>query len=385
MLDRSEIADLSALVASIYGDLEEVIIRLIVRRLIEGAPDLPASANQWKVEKLLQSASLNRQIQKQIIKTTEQIPSQMVRVMYTAVSATSEEVRKAYLDQKRKEGLLSEPDLPLAVGSTRAVYMIEKLQEQALDMTNLVNTSMLNSAQQQYIDILNRAATQMVSQEVSPHIAIKTATRELTNKGLTGYTDRSGRRWGCQEGAEMILRAAATNAQNQAAFSEMDNLNVDLILVSSHMGARPLCSLDQGRIFSRSGGSGTVKDGKGETVHYSSWNSSTYGQAAGILGINCRHHIMPFFPGYSTNTQKRPNKAENDRQYKLSQEQRKRERKMRYLKRKRDVAIEFGDKQEVKSWRSKIWHESHEFKQWREKHGLTRQKVRERNLVPIIK
>jgi hypothetical protein len=127
----------------------------------------------------------------------------------------------------------------------------------------------------------------------------------------------------------MVVKTNMGNAANQVSFDIGDDYGTDLIEISSHSGARPGCEPYQGNVYSR----------RGENKGYDAFNTTTYGQAAGILGINCGHVAYPFFEGLSTQTYRpTPSKRENDRVYAESQKQRYLERDIRAAKRKLSVA-----------------------------------------------
>ena len=91
-------------------------------------------------------------------------------------------------------------------------------------------------------------------------------------------------------------------------------------------------------------GSGYTTDAKGRKVQYYPWNSTSYGEPDGILGINCRHHKYPFFPGMSLQTYFPVEDQEaSDRLYKQTQVQRALERDVRKQKRECMLYKELGD------------------------------------------
>jgi hypothetical protein len=101
----------------------------------------------------------------------------------------------------------------------------------------------------------------------------------------------------------------------------MDEFNVDLILVSSHLGARPSHQVWQGKVYSRTGNG------------YPDFEESTgYGTVSGLCGANCRHHISPYFEG-QRNPFEDYDSEENLKQYELEQRQRTLERRIRHTKR----------------------------------------------------
>jgi|LFRM01.2.fsa_nt_gb uncharacterized caspase-like protein len=303
------------------------------------------------------------------------VPPQIEKMLYHIAKASVQGGDGAILQEAWERGLIRQ--MPEPHQAAKTTFMLAKLKEQALDKMNLVNTSMLTSAQQQYINTLNKAAG-FISSGESPIVAMKTATRSLVNEGLTGFVDRSGRVWEPQSAVEMILRTTGNSTANQAAFTRMDEVGADIIIVSSHLGARPKCALVQGRLFSRSGTVSTAKDKNGKTWPVGDWNKTSYGEPDGILGINCRHHIGMFFDGLSENLQKEIDESENQERYKQEQKQRKLERELRKAKRERDVAKEIGDEDTARRANRKARAKSKELRDHIEEHDLRRSRVRER-------
>lgn len=157
---------------------------------------------------------------------------------------------------------------------------------------------------------------------------------------------RAGREWSPEAYLNMDIRTTVNNVAHQAQFSRMDDYGVDLIEVSSHAGARPRCAPFQGMVYSRSGGNGFVEDLNGKRVYYSSWKETSFGEAAGLLGINCGHQIYPFFPGLSTQTYEPTKDLDaNDRAYGQSQQQRYLERQVRNSKRECAMLDAMGDRE----------------------------------------
>lgn len=374
----NEIAILAHEIGKVYGTLEEWMILEIVKRLIEGAPKLPAEVNEWRIEKLLASAQFSRDTKAKLREILGELPSQVEKQLYRVIKSTVEDGERAILQEAYDKGMIS--SIPAPGMATRTTFWIEKLKEQALDALNLVNTSMLTSAQQSYINTLNRAAG-LVAEGESPITAIRYATKRLARDGLTGFYDKRGRRWEPQSAVEMIVRTTWNNAANQAAFTQLQEMGCDTIIVSAHMGAGPKCSLVQGKIFSLSGKTTTTTDRHGASWAVGDWNQTSYGEPDGILGINCRHHIGPWWDGLDENDYPEVDETENRERYKREQEQRKMERELRKIKRDRDVAKESGDRDEYLRQFRRMRAKSQQLRDFIERHGLRRSKIRERYIT----
>lgn len=90
-------------------------------------------------------------------------------------------------------------------------------------------------------------------------------------------------------------------------------------------------------MLSRANRARDVTDLDGNTIHVYAMSETSYGQPAGLFGINCGHFSSPFFPGFSKIRGEPEPESVNERQYVDSQKQRYLERRIRRAK--LDVAI----------------------------------------------
>jgi hypothetical protein len=103
--------------------------------------------------------------------------------------------------------------------------------------------------------------------------------------------------------------------------ARMDEMGVDLVLVSSHLGARPSHYEWQGQIYSRTGNG------------YPDFVSTTrYGKVDGLKGANCRHSFSPYFEGMD-NPFQHYDSEENQKLYETEQRARSMENRIRKTKR----------------------------------------------------
>lgn len=377
-LKPEEMARLAWIIGDLYAEAETTLIYLIVRRLIDGTPDLPMDVGQWKIEKLVQAAPLKRDMVAELKKILDEVPRSVDKALYANIKSIIDDEDVIQYIEDKDHALRVSTDIFVKDVPASVRFAYEKYKENALHELNLVNTSMLTSGQQHYIDILNVSAGLMHSEQISPFVAIRRATRQLTNQGLTGFYDRAGRRWEPQTAVEMIMRTNGNNVANQTLFTRMDEIGANFITISSHLGARPRCFKDQGQLFSRSGGSGTVKDGNGDDIPYRDWNTSSYGLPDGILGINCRHSAGFFIPGKSIFKPIKYDETENTIRYKQEQKQRRYERQLRKTKRARNIARDLGDKEETSRLNQRARLQSQRLRDHIAEHDLRRSKVRER-------
>ena len=106
---------------------------------------------------------------------------------------------------------------------------------------------------------------------------------EFTQKGIVGFTDKAGRRWSMSAYTNMLARTVLHEAHNEAQWREFVANGLDLIIVSSHSGACPLCEPWAGKILSLTGLTGgypTLEAAKGD----------------GLFHPNCLHTTSLYVP-----------------------------------------------------------------------------------------
>ena len=180
---------------------------------------------------------------------------------------------------------------------------------------------------------MNARTGEVITGVSTRQAAVRSAILDMAQQGLTGFIDRAGHVWSPEAYVSMDVRTTCHNAAISAAFDRADQYGCSFVEVSSHAGARPRCEPFQGKIYDRNNTSGFIEDAYGNMIHYEPWSSTSYGEPAGLLGINCGHFVYPFTPKYSVQrNQPTQNKKENDRQYEESQQQRALERAVRQHK-----------------------------------------------------
>ena len=156
---------------------------------------------------------------------------------------------------------------------------------------------------------------------------------KLCREGLTKVSYPSG----AQRSIEAAVRLAVRTAVNQNALacekSVIDELDINLVQTSAHMGARPSHAAWQGKVF-------WVNYPEGNYENF--YEATGYGTGAGLGGWNCRHSFTAYFPGISEDYNKPVNPKENDRVYQMEQRQRSYERNMRKWDRERRVKAAAG-------------------------------------------
>ena len=264
---------------------------------------------------------------------------------------------------------------------TRVQEMLTYLAETAESSFNMVNTQMRESASGVFIsgameasNELNRAAVEAVIGMDARKASLAAVTR-MSEQGITGYIDRLGRHWTPEAYVNMVTRTTLHNAQVQGRFSLMGDMRTSVFQVSSHLGARPLCAPYQGKFYSTDHTSGTVYDLDGNMYRYEPLENTSYGEPAGLFGINCGHFPIPFVSGFSR-THAKPietaqQKKANEEQYQRFQNMRAQERNIRAVKTEEMMFRASGNTAAAKAKKDKADEMMDNYKAWCEDNGMT--------------
>ena len=308
----------------------------------------PGGAFEYQAQKLLEMGQLTRESVEIIRGMLDGADPALADCLEAAIVEALEDVEPE-LRKAAEAGLLGE-EMPPEI-SPRTTGAFETYYRQSADKLNLVNTVMLESTQDAYretvADIVNRmqraqtiidaAAGEVVSGVESFNQALKDAVRKLVATGITGFVDHSGRRWRPETYVAMDMRTTFHNVSRAAFWDRNEEYANDLYLVSQHPGARPLCYPWQCKVISRTDEARDVTDGDGQPVHVYAQSETTYGEPAGLFGINCGHHPELFVPGATKVPEVRQGEEENARAYAESQKQRGLERKFRAARLDMDI------------------------------------------------
>ena len=380
----------------VYAAVTDQILINLARHfkyIADGA--IPGGAWAYQVEKLAEMGQVNRETEAIILSMLGDADNVLQELLEQAIRDGLKDVEKP-LKKAAKQGLLLgkgflPPDVdPRQMQAFRAFY------EQSADKLNLVNTVMLESTQAVYQatvadivtrisatqDILNVATGEVVS-GVSPlNQAVRQAVKKMVENGITGFVDHGGHHWSPEAYVTMDVRTTMGNTARAAVFERMDEYNDDLYQVSHHDGARPLCYPWQGKVISRIDAVRDVVDDQGETVHVYAQSETSYGEPAGLFGINCGHYPIPFIPGFSRIRPPDQNKEQNDKEYAESQEQRRLERQLRYERRDLNVLkAQEASADEIKAQRIRVKNARDELDQFCEETGRARRTSREQTPI----
>lgn len=345
---------LSLFIINIYLQIESEILDNIGKTLAMSKGEV--NITEWQMMKLNQLGRLTEEHYK-IMASKSGLTVQAIKQILQ---------NEGYAGASQVDASLGTVPVALATSNTIATTLM-LLEAQAVNKLNLVNTTMLSGARQVYLDIVNQTTAQVITGLKTPHEALRSVSGKWAERGVPTIRDKKGRVWSTEAYVPMVVRATVKKVSTDSQIARMDDHKIDLIEVSSHNGARPKCEPYQGRIFSKSG----------KSKKYPAWSTTSYGLPDGLLGINCHHAIYPYVEGRSTQRYKPYPKAQNDKAYGQSQQQRSIERAIRAKKKRLIMAKATGDKEAIKQANQQLRHQQERMREFLKTTGRRRKPNRE--------
>lgn len=297
----------------LHQDILKRIIERILIRFQRGDEYILTALDMWQIEVLQDAGFLLEDIQKEIAKATGYMQEEIAEAMEDAGVQAIEYDDEIY----RNAGLNPEP----LTQSPHLIRLLQDTYEQTFGEWKNFTATTADEAQKLFIRLCDEAYYKAMSGMISVRQAVKEALEELISDGV--YVEYpTGHRDTIETATTRAVRTGISQASARIQLARMDELGWDLVVVSSHLGARPAHQVWQGQIYSRNGG------------EYPDFVSSTgYGSAAGLCGINCRHNFSPYFEGMD-NPFEQYDSEENKKLYETEQRARTMERRIRDTKRR---------------------------------------------------
>lgn len=373
---------LSEPIEDIYNDVIDRLISNICKHLGTGNAFRTAD---WEVKKLSELGRLTEENARIIQEAVKKVPSEVREALSKASLIALEDLEEA-IEKAIASGAIERAP------TDSVKLLLDQLIDQSLDKLNLVNTTLIESSRDAYLNaisttVFNETAAMNITNQLAVATTLATETRnqalkkaiqQMLDNGLYGFVDRAGRHWSPEAYASMLMRTTSHNAAVDSIKARQEDYDSDIFQVSVHSGARPLCFPYQGNFYSWEGKQGTFTDGNGVRRSYKPISSTSYGQAAGLFGVNCRHYPIPQIPKVTIpQNRKAENKKENDKLYQETQEQRAIERSIREAKREVEAYKSAGLVDEAKEAQRKVSDRQAVMREFIKRTGLTRRYDRE--------
>ena len=308
-------------------EISEILHQYIVKKMVEnmmlrigrGENYLLTAKDKWWIETLQQAGYLLEDIQKEIAKVTKLQQKEIAEAMEEAgvksLDYDDEVYRSAGLDPKP---FTQSPEL---------VRIAQRNYEATMGEFRNFTRTMALQTQQLFIKECDRAYTLVATGALSYTEAVKEVINNIVSDGVkVKYS--SGREDTIETATLRAVRTGISQMSAQITDTRMEEMNWDIILVSSHLGARVTDKEDytnhywwQGKFYSKSG----------NDPRFLPYSECGFGKVQGIHGANCRHSHGPGDGIH--NPFKDFDSEDNRKQYEKEQRQRTLERRIRDTKR----------------------------------------------------
>ena len=308
--------------SQLHANIIQKIIERMMIRLGRGEDYLLTATDKWQIEVLQEAGYLLEDIQKEISDKTKKQVKEIREAMEDAG------VQALQWDDKIYQAAGLSP-VPLLQSPALMRIMQRNYEATAGEWRNFTRTT-ANEAQRLFINQMDNAYNMVISGAVSYTEAVRDVINDVSEVGLkVNYP--SGYKMSIESATMMIVRTGISQAAAEVSLERMKEMDWDIILVSSHLGARvgdggknpSKHSWWQGKFYSRTG----------RDKRFPDFVSSTgYGSITGLSGVNCRHS---FGTGDGENNPfEQYDTEENRKAYETQQRQRTLERRIRDSKRK---------------------------------------------------
>ena len=217
---------------------------------------------------------------------------------------------------------------------------LNRLIDDTVNLEKHAETAALRTVDDVYRQTIVRAQLALSNGTVTINQAVDIAVKDFLDKGINCIVYRDGRRVNIADYARMALRSASTRASLQGKSERFKALGYDTIQVSKYSMCSDTCLPWQGRVYIND--VYTMWDGEVRDHGGTLWGKSNYcgkwfmllsaAIEKGLFHPNCRHTILLWRDGDPL--PESIDNEENERRYKLEQEQRRLENKVRKAKRK---------------------------------------------------
>lgn len=229
-------ADVTALLRNLFLRTEKELIREITRKRNAGHVEYAEVAALERVQKILQSM---------VDTSWSYVPAMIEKIFYH-----SDKDAAGYANARSMPGMYSVTQIALME------QLANNLQGELLEMAGTAKKSVesvFTIARLENDPYRKLALEQVLRQEAAGKPWIRTSEdliKEMETNGITGFTDKAGRRWSIQAYGNMAVRTTARQAEVAALLSSDD---YDLWQITKVGTTCPVCAPLEGRVYSKSG------------------------------------------------------------------------------------------------------------------------------------
>ena len=334
MLSYAEQVRMTEYLTSIYDQIELELLQSLASSF---ASSQYGGSTEWRVQMLERMGWYNRRNAAIIAKYSGKSQS-AVEEIFRDLGAGALTHEETLYQTAFDRGLL--PVRPVNPAESAAISQIlDAAVDNADNYLNLVNTTCAECARSAYIDVVNKAYIETTTGIKDYTTSIRQAVNKLAKDGITTVTyyrrDGTAIRYPVDAAVRRNILTSIGQTTGKMQIARADEWGCNYMEVTSHAGARPSHAEWQGQVYQINGSSAEYDN---------LYDATGYGTGDGLKGWNCRHDMYPFIPGISVRGSFPIDLDENEREYNLTQEQRRLEREVRQLRRECVASDALGDK-----------------------------------------
>ena len=334
-----------AIAEAMHNSIVKKIVRAIVTRLSRGDDYILTPKDKYMINALQDSGELLKDIQAELSRLTPVLDSEIAEAFEDAGIESYKYDKKIYKSVGIDNGKFKE--------SPRALRALQRNYEATEGSLDNYTKTTAKEARTAYTREMNKAMTMVQSGAVSLNEAVKDAVLDIANDGITAIHYDTGREDTLETAVTRALRTGISQGTAQMQLERMKEMGCDLVITSSHLGARPTHEEWQGGIFhvdwktmditAQRRSDEEIPTPATTNAKYPDFVQSTrYGWVDGLCGANCRHHFSPYFEGMP-NPFPHYDSKENQERYDKEQRQRLLERRIRKTNREVEALKEAVD------------------------------------------
>lgn len=327
-------------VSAVYGQAEVRLLQLMAKSLAAGV-----ESPSWAEDKLRELQLFRRRADKVVRQATEQ-----------AVGAVQDVTVTAYLrGAAAGQGDVDMAGIRLDTPPRQAERAVEALVRAQAGTLEDVGLRVVRSTDDAYRQAVARAVGGGLSGAATRLQDAQVALDDLARRGVTGFVDTAGRRWGLEAYVDMATRTTTAQAAVAGHLDRLEDAGIQLVVVSNSSRECELCRPWEGKVLSRGPVDvlqTNVRTGTLERVAVDGTVQDAI--RGGLMHPNCTHNLTGYVHGATT----RGDADSNPGGYAEKQQQRHMERKVREWKRREAAAMtpeaQRKAQAKVRDWQARI-------------------------------
>lgn len=353
----------------IYGQIERDIINNIASKFLNYSSI--DGTLEWYLEKLKDLGTIDNETLSFIKKNKKDILKILRNITNSGTTVDNIEVLSNYYEK----GLIDVNPF-LLNKSTSISNLVSEALKDCTDITNLIDSKVLEGTEAAYKNIINKAYIETASGVYTYQESIRRALKEFAKEGIKTVHYASGKTLGIESVVRRDVVTRVNKLIGDSTIEHCKSLNTNMVYVDQHYGARVRTTYMQNDYEAHAEWQGKKYLIEGSSDKYKNLYEATgYGEMLGLKGINCYHNFRPTWEWEEI--PKQIDEKQNKEEYELLQKQRTYERKIRRLKREKGIAKDFYSKEEQKALNERYKAVNEDFDSFLDSNNLTRDYSRE--------